>query len=175
MLHLGSDFYLSFCFSSGHGLLLLPHALLLFDDLLCLAFQVNKHFVFALNFFLLIDDFLSDPVLELNEVFGVPREALIDSALATHWQVVTNCAWEHACLKFLVKLLCHGPQLLERHSCLLIQEKREVLYASDLHELCLVAEQVGPEEVQKELRLLVSHEQMVDQFQPVFLLKSLSE
>jgi len=59
--------------------------------------------------------------------------------------------------------------LFERHCGLLAEENREVFDAAQLHQLGLVANQVGAQEVEKELRLLIFHKEMVDKFQPVIL------
>lgn len=81
-LHLCANLGLSLGFRAGHSLLLQADTLFLLHDLVCFLLDVDQDLVLALDFFLLVHNFLAQPVLKGDEMVRVPREALVAAASA---------------------------------------------------------------------------------------------
>ena len=143
MLHLSPNLSLPVCLRPGHCLLLQSHALLLLEDFVCLSLQVDQHFIFALDLFFLVDDFLSNSVLELDEVLRIPCETLVARALPTHWEVLPAVPRHDPAFVLCMKRLRYREQFLEGNCGLLVKEDSQVFDAAELKQLRLVAQKVS--------------------------------
>ena len=82
-LHLRPYLVLAIILCTDHRLLLKTNTLFLFNDFISLAFEVDQNFILALNLFFLVDNFLSQSVLEGYEVIRISCKYLIACGYAS--------------------------------------------------------------------------------------------